>query len=71
MEVTFNNSGAINRAHYALVQKIENASSPSIADDAIVQEIDAIRRRFVKAGFTPDSVGVHFLFLFRESKGAD
>ncbi|KIO30469.1 hypothetical protein M407DRAFT_20526 [Tulasnella calospora MUT 4182] len=55
MEVTFNNSGAINRAHYALVQKIENASSPSLADDAIIQEIDTIRRRFAKAGFTPDS----------------
>ncbi|KAG8944909.1 hypothetical protein FRC04_001349 [Tulasnella sp. 424] len=55
MEVTFNNSGAINRAHYAIVQKIENAASPSLADDAIVQEIDAIRRRFAKDGFSPDS----------------
>ncbi|KAG8920145.1 hypothetical protein FRC01_000900 [Tulasnella sp. 417] len=63
MEVTFNNSGAINRAQYALVQKIENASSPSIADDAIIQEIDAIRRRFAKGGFTPDSVSVDWLLM--------
>ncbi len=56
MDITFNNSGAINRAHFALVQKVESATSPSIADDAIIQEIDAIRRRFSKPSFTPDSV---------------
>ncbi|KAG8908834.1 hypothetical protein FRB99_003072 [Tulasnella sp. 403] len=55
MEVTFGNSGAINRAHYALVQKVETATDPGLADAAIIREIDNIRAQFTKGTFSPDS----------------
>ena len=57
MDVTFAASGAINRAHYAIVQKVENANDPGLADDAIIQEIDTIRARFQRPAFSAVTVG--------------
>lgn len=57
MDVPFATSGAINQQHYALVQKVESAKDPGLADEAIIHEIDAMRARFSSPSFTPSSVG--------------
>ncbi|OCH93386.1 ARM repeat-containing protein [Obba rivulosa] len=45
MDVPFSASGAMSRAQYALVRKVESASSPQLADQLLLVEIDAIRER--------------------------
>lgn len=44
MDVTFTSSGAMSRAQYALVRKVENAASPQAADQILLNELDVIRR---------------------------
>jgi AP-4 complex subunit epsilon-1 len=44
MDVTFISSGAMSRAQYALVRKVENAASPQAADKILLNELDVIRR---------------------------
>jgi AP-4 complex subunit epsilon-1 len=34
----------MNRSHYALVRRVENASSPQAADQIILSELDVIRQ---------------------------
>lgn len=46
MEVPFISSGALNRTHYALVRKVETATSTQAADQALTSEINSIRHRF-------------------------
>jgi hypothetical protein len=45
--VSYPTSGALNRAHYALVAKIENASSSSEVESAILGVISEIRSRIL------------------------
>ncbi|KAI0705845.1 ARM repeat-containing protein [Cytidiella melzeri] len=49
MDVPFLSSGAMSRAHYALVRKIELANSPSQVDQIVLGEIDLIRSRFARS----------------------
>ncbi|KAF8134583.1 armadillo-type protein [Boletus edulis] len=44
MDVPFISSGAMSRAQYALVRKLENAASPQAADQIVLNELDVIRR---------------------------
>lgn len=44
MDVPFISSGAMSRAQYALVRKVENAVSPQAADQILLSELDVIRR---------------------------
>jgi hypothetical protein len=46
MEVPFISSGALNRTHYALVRKVESATSTQAADQALLTEIKSIRHHF-------------------------
>ncbi|PCH37830.1 ARM repeat-containing protein [Wolfiporia cocos MD-104 SS10] len=48
MDVPFVSSGAISRAHYALVRKIETASSPQLADQYLLAEVDSIREQLTR-----------------------
>ncbi|KAG2148535.1 armadillo-type protein [Suillus cothurnatus] len=50
MDVTFINSGALSRAHYSLVRKVESAQSSQAADQIHMSEIDGIRRHFAVGG---------------------
>ncbi|KAF8170253.1 armadillo-type protein [Mycena galopus ATCC 62051] len=45
MDVPFVQSGALNRAHYALVKSVESAPSPEIADSFILKEVKSIQHR--------------------------
>ncbi|KAF7375959.1 Adaptin-N domain-containing protein [Mycena sanguinolenta] len=45
MDVPFVQSGALNRAHYALVRNVESAPSPEMADSYILKEVESIRYR--------------------------
>ena len=42
MDVPFRSSGAVSRAHYALVRKVETANSVQSADQDIFLEIESI-----------------------------
>ena len=55
MEVPFISSGALSRAHYVLVRKVELAQSIQQADDYLLEEVAALRDRLSRPGFT--SVG--------------
>ncbi|KAG8997513.1 hypothetical protein FRB94_007638 [Tulasnella sp. JGI-2019a] len=55
MEMKYATSGAINHEHYNLVQKVENAKDPGLADEAIIHEIDTMRDRFHKPSFASSS----------------
>ncbi|KAF9227270.1 ARM repeat-containing protein [Gyrodon lividus] len=44
MDVPFVSSGAMSRTQYALVRKVETASSPQAADQIILGELDVIRQ---------------------------
>ncbi|EJD55640.1 ARM repeat-containing protein [Auricularia subglabra TFB-10046 SS5] len=41
-------SGALNREHFALVNKVEEAASPQQADAYLVEEVDVVRRRLAR-----------------------
>lgn len=49
MDVPFLSSGAMSRAHYALVRKIELATAPSQVDQIVLAEIETIRGRFARS----------------------
>ncbi|KAG1751650.1 armadillo-type protein [Suillus paluster] len=50
MDVPFINSGALSRAHYSLVRKVESAQSPQAADQILLSEIDGIRHHLTIGG---------------------
>lgn len=52
MEVPFVSSGAMSRAHYALVRKVELATSLQAADAVLLAEIEAIHYRLVHSTLT-------------------
>lgn len=45
MEIDFRTSDALSRAHFAIVQQVENASSPQGVDAMIRNEISTIRAK--------------------------
>ncbi|KIP09086.1 hypothetical protein PHLGIDRAFT_346214 [Phlebiopsis gigantea 11061_1 CR5-6] len=45
MDVPFLSSGAMSRAHYALVRNVEDATSPPMADQYLLEEVENIRSR--------------------------
>lgn len=47
MDVPFVSSGAMSRAHYALVRKVETATSPYAADMVLLAEVEAIQGRLL------------------------
>ena len=46
MDVPFLSSGALSRAHYALVRQVENAASLQAVDDVLLVQVAAIRKQF-------------------------
>lgn len=48
MDVPFISSGAISRAHYALVRKVESATSLQSANQHLLTEIKSIRGQLTK-----------------------
>ena len=52
MDVPFLSSGALSRAHYALVRKVESATSSSQVDQIVLAEIETIRSRFARSVHT-------------------
>ncbi|KAH7888611.1 armadillo-type protein [Phlebopus sp. FC_14] len=44
MDIPFSSSGAMSRAHYGLVRKVETAPSPQAADQILLKEFDVMRR---------------------------
>ncbi|KAF6760074.1 hypothetical protein DFP72DRAFT_94804 [Ephemerocybe angulata] len=52
MEVTFAASGALSRAHYSIVRKVESATSVQQADQALAQEIKTVHGRLSRASPT-------------------
>ncbi|OJA17845.1 hypothetical protein AZE42_03319 [Rhizopogon vesiculosus] len=52
MDVPFINSGALSRAQYSLVRKVESAQSPPAVDQILLSEIDDIRRHFAAGGLS-------------------
>ncbi|CDO72933.1 hypothetical protein BN946_scf185002.g118 [Trametes cinnabarina] len=51
MDVPFSASGAMSRAHYALVRKIE-AATPQAADQLLLAEVDRIRHHLARSTLT-------------------
>ncbi|KAH9945906.1 ARM repeat-containing protein [Epithele typhae] len=51
MNVPFSSSGAMSRAHYALVRKIESAS-PHAADQILLAEVHSIRNQLTRSTLT-------------------
>lgn len=52
MDVPFISSGAMTRAQYALVRKVESAASAQLADQYILAEVQSIRHRLARPGFS-------------------
>jgi hypothetical protein len=52
MDVPFIGSGALSRAHYALVHKVEAAASPQLADQYLFAEVQSLRTRLAKPGLS-------------------
>ncbi|KAJ7647590.1 armadillo-type protein [Roridomyces roridus] len=45
MEIPFISSGALSRAHYILVSRVESAASPEISDSYLLKEVETTRAR--------------------------
>ncbi|KAI0082819.1 ARM repeat-containing protein [Panus rudis PR-1116 ss-1] len=56
MDVPFISSGAMSRAHYALVRKVETATSAHAADSVLLAEIEAIQDRLSHSTITQKQV---------------
>jgi AP-4 complex subunit epsilon-1 len=61
MEVPFISSGALSRAHYALVRRVELAQTAQQADDYLLEEVVAVRDRLSRPGFSSVGRGRFFL----------
>ncbi|KAI0647300.1 ARM repeat-containing protein [Trametes meyenii] len=51
MDVPFSESGAMSRAHYALVRKMESAT-PQVADQILLAEVQSIRHQLTRSALT-------------------
>lgn len=49
MDIPFISSGALSRAHYALVRKVEIAASLSEADEHLLAEVEHVRDRLTRS----------------------
>ena len=61
MDVPFSSSGAISRAHYALVRKIETAT-PQAADQILLAEVHTIRTQLARSTLTLVSLKQWYLY---------
>lgn len=52
MQMDLRTSGALSRAHFALVQQVENANTPPVVDIIIRKEISAIKKRLRSPGIS-------------------
>lgn len=52
MDTTFASSGALSRAHYAIVRQVEEASSVQEADQALAFEVKRVHERLARAAPT-------------------
>lgn len=52
MDVPFISSGAISRAHYALVHKVETAQSSQLVDQILLAEVHAVRNQLTISTLT-------------------
>lgn len=52
MDVPFASSGAMNRTHYSLVRKVEEAPSPGAADQLLQEEARAMQHELSKPGLS-------------------
>ncbi|KAI9457813.1 ARM repeat-containing protein [Lactarius psammicola] len=52
MEVPYSSSGALSRAHYALVRKVELAQTAQQADDYLYEELGVVSARLSRPGFS-------------------
>ncbi len=52
MDVPFISSGAMSRAHYALVRRVETAPSSSTSDQLLLAELQGIHRRLTHSALT-------------------
>jgi len=48
MDIPFTSSGAMSRAHYALVRKVESTTSAQLVDQYLLAEIRSIRHRLAQ-----------------------
>ncbi len=56
MEVPYSSSGALSRAHYALVRKVELAQTTQQADGYLYEELAVVSARLSRPGFTSVSL---------------
>lgn len=52
MQVPYSSSGALSRAHYALVRKVELAQTAQQADDYLHEELAVVSARLSRPGFS-------------------
>jgi hypothetical protein len=52
MEMDLRTSGALSRAHFAVVQQVENAATAQAADLIIKKEISSLKKRLQSASIT-------------------
>lgn len=71
MDVPFISSGAMSRAHYALVRKVETATSIPAADQLLLTEIETIRERFAHTTLTEVSLACATRYAIIESCAVD
>lgn len=65
MDIPFSSSGALSRAHYGIVRKVETASSPQYADQMLALEIKATHERLSQRSLKP----VRPVQIFSASRG--
>jgi AP-4 complex subunit epsilon-1 len=61
MQVPFISSGALSRAHYALVRKVELAQTAQQADSYLLEEVVVVCDRLSRLGFSSVGSGRFFL----------
>jgi AP-4 complex subunit epsilon-1 len=59
MDVPFISSGALSRAHYTLVRKVEGSGSESAVNHVLEAEVKAIREQLARPGLS--FVGILFI----------
>jgi hypothetical protein len=73
MDIPFTSSGALSRAHYGIVSKVETASSPQYADQMLALEVKATHQRLsqrsLKSVRPLEAFLVDRTFTFRLTEG--
>ncbi|KAF9474581.1 ARM repeat-containing protein [Pholiota conissans] len=63
MDVPFHSSGALSRAHYAIVRKVETSSSVQSADQHLFLEIKSIQDQLLYPKFSPEKCKEYLIIL--------